>query len=192
MFRCSRSVFALLLTLTLAVPTSATAQSTPDGERSVVVNGERLALDQIRALEAGYGVRVLDGDYWYDPVCGAWGFSGGPTMGFLMPGLPLGGALQSDASNGTTNVFINGRQLHVRDVASLRPLVGTVLPGRYWMDASGNVGVEGGPAFLNLVALARQRGGGNTFYRSDITGIGAGSSGGTSYVMGKDWSVIVD
>jgi hypothetical protein len=40
--------------------------------------------------------------------------------------------------------------------------------------------------------VARQRGGGSTFYRSNNTGIGAGSSGGTSYVMGKDWSVTID
>lgn len=67
-----------------------------------------------------------------------------------------------------------------------------VYQGRFWLDAYGNVGYEGGPAILNLAQVARQRGGGSTFYRSNNTGISAGSSGGTSYVMGKDWSVIID
>jgi len=44
---------------------------------------------------------------------------------------------------------------------------------------------------LNLWQLAR-RSQQNTFYRNSYTGIGRGSSGGTSYVIGKDFSVIVD
>jgi hypothetical protein len=68
-----------------------------------------------------------------------------------------------------------------------------VLPGRYWLDAQGNVGVEGGPAFMNLAALVQRRARPNSaFYRSGITGIGAGRSGGTSYVIGEDWSVTVE
>ena len=68
----------------------------------------------------------------------------------------------------------------------------TVFPGRFWLDDSGNVGFEGMPASYNLFALVSQNGAGSSFYRNSYTGIGAGSSGGTSYVMGKDWSVIVD
>jgi hypothetical protein len=71
-------------------------------------------------------------------------------------------------------------------------VVGQVIPGRYWLDAQGTVGLEGGGPLINLAQLARsQGGGGSTFWRSSNTGIGSGSSGGTSYVMGKDWSVIV-
>jgi hypothetical protein len=34
---------------------------------------------------------------------------------------------------------------------------GVVYPGRYWVDAQGNAGPEGGPALVNLVAVARAR-----------------------------------
>jgi hypothetical protein len=54
--------------------------------------------------------------------CGAWGIQGGPTLGFLQAGLAIGGALQSNALNGDTGVFINGRQLHRLDVVSLQQL----------------------------------------------------------------------
>ena len=80
------------------------------------------------------------------------------------------------------------------DVLALRQLLGAVNPGRYWLDPQGNVGIEGGGFLLNLLQYAnaaRSRSQGNTIYRSNITGIGTGSSGGTSYVMGKGWSVMV-
>jgi len=189
-------VTALLVTaLLLVVTASATAQPSPIDEPQVVVNGEVLSATDLQLLQTRFGIRTQAGRYWYDPACGAWGFEGGPTIGFLPPALPVGGALREDASGGTTPVYINGRRLPIADVRNLQQIVGMVLPGRYWMDAAGNVGVEGGPPFMNLAVLARQAGraaSGNTFYRSDNTGIGAGSSGGTSYVMGKDWSVIVD
>jgi hypothetical protein len=63
------------------------------------------------------------------------------------------------------------------------------------VDALGNCGYEGNPTpMMNLAALAqaaRARSGGTYHSRSDITGIGSGGDGKTSYVMGKDWSVIV-
>ena len=190
----SNPLFVFITALLLA-PIGARAQdvSTDTANRRVIVNDVRLSDQVLNALETQYRVRVQEGAYWYDPACGAWGFDGGPTQGFIPAGLQLGGPLQPDASGGATRVFINGRQLPMQDVVALRQLVGTTIPGRYWLDAQGNVGVEGGPAFMNLVALARQQARHNTtFYRSGWTSIGAGSSGGTSYVMGKDWSVIVE
>ncbi len=184
---CSALLFLLIL-----VPALHDAHG--QEERDVVVNRARLDAATVRALEQGYGVQVLDGSYWYDTYCGAWGFEGGPTVGFILSGLNLGGSLRADASDGTTGVFVNGRELHMQDVRALRQIVGAVNPGRYWLDPYGNVGYEGGPAFLNLAVMARQAGvgGGNAFYRSGNTDYGAGSSGGTSYVMGKDWSVTID
>ncbi len=176
--------------LALAFVPEATAQRS---SRTVIINKQKLAQETVHALEQQYQVRIQDGSYWYDPMCGAWGFEGGPTVSFIMPGLNLGGPLRRDASYGNTNVFVNGRELHRQDVLGLQQIVGMVQPGRYWLDAYGNVGYEGGPILLNLVMMARQAGvgQGNTFFRSGNTDIGAGSSGGTSYVMGKDWSVIV-
>jgi len=163
-------------------------------DRKVVINGTRLSNEQVNSLEQAYRVKIQEGTYWYDKKCGAWGLKGGPTAGFILPNLGLGGPLRADASNGTTGVFVNGRQLHTYDVLALQQLLGPVALGRYWLDAQGNVGIEGGPMLFNIVTLANtapRRGGAGSTYRSNITGIGGGSSGGTSYVMGKDWAVMV-
>ena len=100
--------------------------------------------------------------------------------------------MRADASGGGTGVFFNGRELHRQDALALQQLFGVVIPGRYTLDAYGNLALENGRFVVNLLQAVRQsQGGGNSIYRSNITGIGAGGSGGTSYVMGKDWSVII-
>ena len=165
-----------------------TAQSA-NAQNQVIVNKVPLSKEIIDGFRNQYGIQMQPGDYWYDQACGAWGYTGGPTMGFLVPGLQLGGKMSADASNGNTGVFINGRQLHAQDLLGLQQLLGPVMPGRYWLDGYGNAGYQGGPAIVNLWQVAQSQQ--STFYRNSYTGIGAGSSGGTSYVMGKDWSVIV-
>ena len=167
---------------------------TVNGQNQVKINHQVIPISQIQEFQARYGIQMQPGDYWYDKSSGAWGFMGGPTVGFLLPGVNIGGALPANASNGRTRVFINGRQLHYQDLLGLQQLLGYVQPGRYWVDGYGNAGYEGGPALVNLWQLARKQKQQNqsSFYRNSYTGIGAGSSGGTSYVMGKDWSVIVD
>jgi hypothetical protein len=162
--------------------------------RSVLVNRKALREEEIRTFETQFQVRILDGKYWYDPACGAWGLDGGPCVGFLPAKLALGGPLPADASGGGTGVFVNGRELHPMDVAALQQIT-VVQPGRFWVDAMGNCGYEGNPTpIVNLVQLAnaaRARSGGTYHSRSDITGIGSGGDGKTSYVMGKDWSVVI-
>jgi hypothetical protein len=136
---------------------AAPAASTAPVSRSVIVNAEPLRDDQIQMLEEMYRTTVRDGRYWYDRATGSWGFEGGPTINFIAPGLDLGGQLREDASNGTTGVFINGRQLHLQDVLGLQQLTGIVIPGRWWVDAAGNIGLEGGPMLGNLLLAARAR-----------------------------------
>ncbi len=136
-------------------------QLTFERERSqtyVVINGVRLSEQKVRALEGQYGVSIPEGNYWYDKICGAWGHVGGPTVGYVLPGLAIGGRLRPDASNGNTGVFVNGRELHFQEVRELRLLVGIVYPGRYWLDTQGNYGFEGGPALGNLKAIAQRTG----------------------------------
>jgi hypothetical protein len=117
-------------------------------------------LATLERLERGVG-RLDDGAYWYDPRTGASGRWGGPALAFLPPGLELGGPLPADASGGgqgtLTGVFVNGRELHPLDVLGLQQLIGQVWPGRWWVDAQGNYGLEGGPPLGNLVLLARAR-----------------------------------
>jgi hypothetical protein len=112
----------------------------------------------IQALEQMYQMRIQDGQYWYDRLTGAWGLQGGPTAGAMMPGLDLGGPLSEDASHGNTGVFINGRHLPLQDLMGLMQIVPVIPPGRYWMDAQGNVANEFGMFLGNIWAMAPSSG----------------------------------
>ncbi len=140
-------------------------------------------LQTLAQLEQMWGQQAPAGDYWYDARTGAAGKWGGPTLGFLSPGLALGGALPANASGGgngkATGVFINGRELHAIDVQVLIKIYGQALPGRWWVDAQGNAGPEGGPAQINLIALAQQLNpkAANSYYKRDGKGGNAFGSG---------------
>jgi hypothetical protein len=173
----------LLATVLTLMPAAATAQT-----RQVTINRVRLSSEQITAIERRYRIHIVDGDYWYDRRLGVWGVWGGPAAGFAVPGLDLGGPLPRDASRGGTRVFVNGRELHPHDVAELRTVM-LVLPGRYWLDASGWGGYEGGPPLFNLWALAAQaqsagRGGASWIHRGAFGGIG-GDGECTYYISGN-------
>jgi hypothetical protein len=72
--------------------------------------------------------------------------------------------LRADASNGTTGVFINGRRLPILDYVRLANYVHSQLvPGRYWLDASGNFGYEHGPVMGNINIVAMQANGGGAY-----------------------------
>jgi len=118
----------------------------------VIVNGQILAAETIQQLETKYRIKCVPGNYWYDKMTGAFGNEGGPCVGILIAGLQIGGELKANASAGTTNVFINGRELNQLDVQGLQTFV-RVVPGRYWMDAYGNFGYENSPAVGNLYWL---------------------------------------
>lgn len=155
----------------------------------VVINGETLDTQTLASLQAA-GAQPQPGNYWYDDRCGAWGYAGQGTSGFVRAGLGLGGPLAANASGGDTDVFVNGRELPVSDVQALQRL-GPLNPGRYWLDGEGNWGFEGGPAQGNLVAAAKQANGGSSDndYHSDTTGVSMNSEGGSGYIMGDGWSV---
>jgi hypothetical protein len=148
--------------------------------RRILVNGVPSPVAVIHTLQH-LGLRPLPGSYWYDPRSGAAGLIGQGTSGFLPPGLPLGGPLQADASNGTSGVFVNGRQLTTGEEAFLEAVLGSpIAPGRYFLDANGDAGMEGGPVLVNLIQLARQRGVGHTgalttYDRTGISVLGSGS-----------------
>lgn len=171
-------------------PETASMTAPPPATPAVFVNGQRIDEATLAALAQHYRMRIAPGRYWYDRISGAAGPEGGPTLAFIMPGLELGGPLQSNASNGNTGVFVNGRELPAWDLAGLTRLVGYIVPGRYFLDAMGNAGIEGGPPTVNLIAASRQAataGGGDGWY-SNNTQAGGNSSGGAGYVMGTDAS----
>ncbi len=125
---------------------------------TVLINGRSLDAAALARVESDYGLRIPAGDYWYDAILGAWGVTGGPTYGFIAPGLDLGGPLQAGASGGGSDVFVNGRELHPYDVMALQSVTGPILPGRYFILPDGLAGFEGGPPLWNLLALAAQSG----------------------------------
>jgi hypothetical protein len=113
-----------------------------------------------------------------------WGAVGGPAAGLARAGLdvaaPLPAAASRTAGDHGTGVFFNGRELHLQEVRWLMSL-GPVWPGRYWLDAWGNVGLEGQRLpFANLPALVAQRQG---------SAARAGASGGTW--IGSDGHCVV-
>jgi hypothetical protein len=132
----------LLLGATLAAGAPAIA--------SVVVNGVRLEVDTLRAVERRHGVQVRSGRYWYDRTSGLWGMEGGPAQGRMDAGLRLGGPLQANASQSRTGVFVNGREIHYQELQFLQGCFGWVNPARYWLNAAGIGGYEGGPAQFNV------------------------------------------
>jgi hypothetical protein len=151
-----------------------------EAARKITFNGRPATARDLQILakfEAQWGVQVPSGDYWYDNTSGAAGLWGGPTRGFLGPGLALGGPLTANASGGgngrLTGVFINGRELHPLDVQGLTKMLGQApWPGQWWVDGQGNFGAVGQGPIGNLVAAANQRNastrGGNSYYKSDI------------------------
>jgi hypothetical protein len=138
-------------------PQSTAATGTPRNSKEVRMNGVAVPAEQLRTYEQRFRIRISPGDYWYDRICGAWGIFGGPALGFAPPGLEWGGKLRADASGGNTGIFVNGRELHPIDVMLLRQIT-VVIPGRYWLDANGNYGFEGGPMLGNFVALIQSAG----------------------------------
>ena len=154
----------LILLVGLAPPAAAEKGKRPNtgaqGQSQVFVNGSALTREQVASLERAYGVPVQAGRYWYDQTAGLWGKEGMSPTGQIHPGLNLGGTLKADASAGKTGVFINGRELTAVEVTQLQHMFGVILPGRYWLNAQGIGGYEGGPAQFNLAASAGKKGGG--------------------------------
>jgi len=155
---------------------------------SVVINRVRLSESEVRSLEEALGVAIRGGEYWYDAMCGAWGLEGGPCAGFAQAGLRIGGPLRADASRGTTGVFVNGRELHATDVLALQRF-GPVYRGRYWVDARGNFGLEGGPVLGNLNGARQSAGGGPWTAQSRFGTAGGDGEGFLFFNDGKTfWS----
>ena len=145
------------------VPTETPAVASAGGllDRNLRFNGIMLGpahAEQLGILESNRGALLPGGAYWYDSRSGALGEWGGPTLEFVTAGLSLGASLPADASASTTNVFLNGREVHALDLARIEALIGRSVPlGRYWMDANGDAGPEGGGALINVFQeVARQ------------------------------------
>ncbi len=124
---------------------------------AVVINRKTLARTQIQSLQRQLGATLQCGRFWYDARSGAWGRENGPAQGLMPSGMAIGGRLWSRASAGNTGVVVNGRELHRTDVARLVAAGVRVQRGRYWLNANGVGGYEGGPALFRLGAPSGRR-----------------------------------
>lgn len=151
-------------------------------ETSIIVNGAVLSEETVQQLQQIYPVAIPAGRYWYDAISGAYGREGEPVAGQMVPGLTLGGPLSSNASLGTSGVFINGRQITAGEKSYLEQLCQTpVAPARYWVMSTGVGGYEGQPAAFNLAqcpGVARQGGGSGSSTRTYCDANGACTSSG--------------
>ncbi len=156
----------------------------------VFINENELTLEQVNELQTTYGNKALPGRYWYDSKSGFYGIWHGPTLGVLRAGHNFGD-LPSDASNGNTNVFVNGRELSEEDVRALELLFGVQRSpdgGRLWMDSQGNIGIEGYAVPLVNLYLAysqrskqAKRSGGDNYWAGNFGSYG-NEQGGFGYV----------
>ena len=155
--------------------------------QKVIINGNELSSEQLAELESIYQVKALPGSYWYDAKSGLYGVKGQAAFGFMLPNHEFG-ELSRDASNGTTGVIINGRELPQLEWVVWSQVLGYwIQMGSYWFDDKGNAGYEGNPTpVVNLYYAASQNGyqgnsgGGDNFWSTRFS---AGNSyGGTGYV----------
>ena len=166
------------LLLAAVVPGGIASAQTPgyDSPTAIHVNGAALSIDTVRALQQAYPVAIAPGRYWYDRISGAYGREGQPIAGQMIAGLDLGGALRSDASRGSSGVFINGRQVTVGEKAYLEQLCQVpIAPARYWILFNGIGGFEGGPPNFNLAqcpGIAQQNSGPRSSSRTYCDGNG--------------------
>ena len=98
--------------------------------------------------------------------------------------------MDRNASNGHTNVFVNGCHLPFNEWAVWSQMLGYWFqPGRYWLDANGNAGFEGNATpLVNLYAAARQnayrgnRSGGDNFWSSRFSAGNSNADNSQGYV----------
>jgi hypothetical protein len=142
----------LALAIPLLLCLGCAAESAP-----VTINGVLLSGPQVEELKRIYAVEPRPGNYWYDTRSGLYGVVGYPAFGFMHAGHDFG-TLDRDASNGDTQVFVNGRELPRAEWALWSQILGAAIQsGSYWLDEHGNAGYEGNPAVVvNLYEAARQ------------------------------------
>ncbi|CAF1799458.1 hypothetical protein Bca4012_028423 [Brassica carinata] len=95
------------------------------GGSDVLVNGHLVAERLVKMAEKQAGP-IRPGNYWYDYRAGFWGVMGGQCLGILPPFIEeLNYPMPENCSGGNTRVFVNGRELHQKD---LRLLIARGLP----------------------------------------------------------------
>ncbi|CAI5983738.1 unnamed protein product [Closterium sp. NIES-64] len=127
-------------------PRSSTLGGEGQYRRKVYMNGQPVPDKLVFLAERRIGT-IEPGSYWYDCRAGFWGPVGGPAFGVTPAFMREFGMqpMQSDCSGGKTKVFVNGRELHKKDLVTLMKRGFPDTPGaRYTLDADGTVCNEAG------------------------------------------------
>lgn len=86
---------------------------------NVSVNGQLIPYRVIKKAEKLAGP-ILPGKYWYDARAGFWGVVDGPCLGIIPPFIEeFDYPMAENCAGGNTGVFVNGRELHQKDLELL-------------------------------------------------------------------------
>lgn len=123
-------------------PVPARNNATTTGTAGISVNKQSLNNFQLSAIQEAAGIRLEDGEYWYDKQSGLWGSVGGPALGTITPDLPLPGSIEGSWASGSgSNIWVNGREIHWLEVSQL-PLPTKEEGSRFKIDKQGRISEE--------------------------------------------------
>ncbi|XP_057511831.1 protein ENHANCED DISEASE RESISTANCE 4-like isoform X1 [Actinidia eriantha] len=107
---------------------------------NVTINGHPISDRTLRKAEKMAGP-VHPGHYWYDFRAGFWGVMGGPCLGIIPPFIEeFNHPMPENCAGGNTGIFVNGRELHLKDLNLLGSRgLATTTDRSYIIEISGRV-----------------------------------------------------